>query len=128
MARFSKAIVDHFTNPKNVGEVPAPDASAHVADPVCGDQVHLSVRVADGRIVEARFRSHGCAAALGTASILTEWIVGMEPAALAGLDEAGVTAKVGGLTPGQSHCARLAVDVLRALAQDCASRAQGQRT
>lgn len=84
-------------------------------DPVCGDQIQVTVCIADGRIAEARFLAYGCAAALGTASILTEWIIGMEPAALLELDEAMVTARVGGLTPGQSHCAGLAVTVLRAL-------------
>lgn len=126
VARFSNPIIEHFTHPMNVGELPAPDASARVADPVCGDQVHLSIRVVEGRIGEARFRAHGCAAALGTASIVTQWIVGMEPGDLAGLDEAAVTDEVGGLTPGQSHCARLAVEVLHALAEDYASTALGQ--
>lgn len=128
MARFSEAIIEHFTHPQNVGELPAADASAFVADPVCGDQIRLSARMACGRIGEARFRAHGCAAALGTASIVTEWIVGMEPGDLTGLGEAEVTLKVGGLTPGQSHCARLAVEALHALAEGCGSRARGQQT
>ncbi len=118
MARFSDEIIEHFTHPKNVGELPEPDAGASVADPVCGDQVHLTVHVSVGRICEARFLAHGCAAALGTASILTAWIVGMEPEDLARVDEATVTQRVGGLAPGQSHCARLAVEVLHALADD----------
>ena len=118
MARFSEEIIEHFTRPKNVGELPEPDAGASVADPVCGDQVHLTVRVGDGRICEARFLAHGCAAALGTASIVTAWIVGMRPRDLAHVDEATVTQRVGGLAPNQSHCARLAVEVLHALADE----------
>jgi nitrogen fixation NifU-like protein len=116
MARFSKAIAENFTHPRNVGELTSPDASALVADSVCGDQIRLTARLADGRIAEARFLAHGCAAALGTASIMTEWIIGMKPTALLELDEAMVTTVVGGLAPGQSHCASLAVSVLRALA------------
>ncbi len=118
MARFSDAIIEHFTHPKNVGELPEPDADVSVADPVCGDQVHLTVRVGDGRICEARFLAHGCAAALGTASIVTAWIVGMGPEDLARVDGATVTQRVGGLAPNQSHCARLAVEVLHALADE----------
>jgi nitrogen fixation NifU-like protein len=118
MARFSDEIVEHFTHPKNVGELPEPDADASVVDPVCGGQVHLTVRMGDGRICEARFVAYGCAAALGTASIVAEWVVGMGPEDLASLDEAAVTQRVGGLAPGQSHCARLAMEVLHALADD----------
>ena len=128
MARFSDEIIEHFTHPKNVGELPEPDADAFVADPVCGDQVHLTVRLGDGRICEARFLAHGCAAALGTASILTEWVVGMGPGDLLGLDEGAVTRKVGGLAPGHSHCARLAVEVLHTLAEACGGSAQGHET
>lgn len=118
MARFSDEIIEHFTHPRNVGELPEPDAGASVADPVCGDQVRLTVRVDDGRIREARFLAHGCAAALGTASIVTGWIIGMGTEDLARVDEDAVTRRVGGLAPGQSHCARLAVEVLHALAED----------
>jgi NifU-like protein involved in Fe-S cluster formation len=119
VARFSTQIVTAFTHPRNVGELASPDASAVVADPVCGDQVHLTLRIAEGRIVDARFRAYGCAAALGTASILTEWVIGMAPAELLHIDEAAVTGRVGGLSPRQSHCAKLAVDVLRTLAAHC---------
>jgi nitrogen fixation NifU-like protein len=128
MARFSDAIVEHFTHPKNVGEVPDPDAAAFVADPVCGDQVRLTARVVDGRVGEARVLAHGCAAMLGTASIVTEWIVGMRRGDLRGLDEAAVSRRVGGLAPGQSHCARLAVDVLHALAESWQRTSQGNST
>jgi nitrogen fixation NifU-like protein len=122
MARFSDEIIEHFTHPRNVGELPDPDVSASVADPVCGDQVHLTACVDGGRICEARFLAHGCAAALGTASIVTAWIVGMGPEDLAHLDETAVTRRVGGLAPGHSHCARLAVEVLHALAEQLGAR------
>jgi nitrogen fixation NifU-like protein len=119
MARFSSEIADGFTNPRNVGELALPDASARVVDPVCGDQIRLTVKIEAGQIADARFLAYGCAAALGTASILTSWIVGMTPAALLDIDAEAVTHRVGGLSPSQSHCATLAVEMLRALVADC---------
>jgi nitrogen fixation NifU-like protein len=119
VTRFSSEIAEGFTNPRNVGELASPDASALAVDPVCGDQIRLTVRIEGGRIADARFRAYGCAVALGTASILTGWIIGMTPAALLGIDAEAVTHRVGGLSPAQSHCANLAVEVLRTLAADC---------
>ncbi|MGH2500753.1 MAG: iron-sulfur cluster assembly scaffold protein, partial [Candidatus Limnocylindria bacterium] len=69
---YSGAAVDHFTNPRNVGTVDAADGKGSDANPSCGDRTTITVRIADGRVAEARFRTFGCTAAIASASALTE--------------------------------------------------------
>ncbi len=68
---FSDAVLDHFRNPRNAGELPGADASVEVSNPVCGDILHLAARVEDGRIAEARFLCRGCTTSIACASLLT---------------------------------------------------------
>jgi nitrogen fixation NifU-like protein len=115
MSDFSPQIVEHFSNPRNVGEMEDPDVTAFVGNPVCGDQIHLFARLADGRVTECTFLAYGCAASLATASILTESIRGQHLDEIAAIDEARVLELVGGLSPTQRHCATLAEDLVKSL-------------
>ncbi|GAA2621299.1 MULTISPECIES: iron-sulfur cluster assembly scaffold protein [Streptomyces] len=115
MARFTPVVVDHFTNPRNAGELDAPDARAFIGNPVCGDQIMLTAHVADGTVTEARFRAHGCAASLATASVITEAATGRPLDELAGWNAEHVEELLGGLPPAQRHVAALGADVARRL-------------
>jgi nitrogen fixation NifU-like protein len=122
MSDYSPQIVEHFSNPRNVGEMENPDLSASVGNPVCGDQIHLHVRLAGERIAECRFLAYGCAASLATASILSEAIHGQPVEEVAAIDEARILEMVGGLTPSQRHCATLGRDLLQTLVQSYRER------
>jgi nitrogen fixation NifU-like protein len=115
MSGFSPRIVDHFTNPRNLGELDRPDATAAVANRCCGDRLHLYARVTEERITACTYLAYGCAACIALGSIVTEVVTGKSIGELATLDEHQLDALAGGLSPGQRHCATLAKDVLHAL-------------
>lgn len=118
MARFSAAVIDHFTNPRNCGRVDAPDVAAVVANPVCGDRILLTARVRDGGVDHIAFEAFGCSASLAVASILTERLAGRPLTEIAGVDADLVAGWAGGLTPEQQHVAVLGADVARRLAHN----------
>ncbi len=116
MPRFSPAVIDHFTNPRNCGRVDAPDVAAFVGNPVCGDQILLTAHVADDAVSDIAFEAFGCSASLAVASILTERLAGMALADIAALDQDQVADWAGGLAPEQRHVATLGADVAHRLA------------
>ncbi|MET9509529.1 iron-sulfur cluster assembly scaffold protein [Streptomyces flavidovirens] len=115
MPRYSPTVVDHFTNPRNAGELEDPQVRAFIGNPVCGDQIMLTAKVEGGAITEIRFRAHGCAASLATASVLTEAAQGLPLAELETWDDAHVETLLGGLAPDQRHVATLGRQVAHRL-------------
>jgi len=122
MPLYSNIVMDHFANPRNVGEVAEPDALAEVTNPVCGDMLRLSLRVEDGRIVEARFRAFGCAAAIAASSMTTELLTGRTLEEAGRITEDDVAEALGGLPPNKMHCAALAEEAIQAALQDYRTR------
>jgi len=112
---FSERLLDHFQNPRNVGELPAPAVAVEVSNPACGDVLRLTARVEAGRIVEVRYKVRGCTASIAAGSALTEIMTGRDRRELAGVDSAVIEAAVGGLSPESRHAAVLCADVLKAL-------------
>ena len=115
MPRYSPTVVDHFTTPRNAGELESPDVRAFIGNPVCGDQIMLTAAVSDGRVTEIRFRAHGCAASLAAASVITEAALGSELTELEAWDDERVTDLLGGLAPDQRHVAALGRQVAHRL-------------
>ena len=117
---YSAKLLDHFEHPRNVGEIAEADASVRVENPACGDIMQLTLKVAAGRIAEARYRTRGCVAAIACGSALTEMLIGLTPAEAALLKRDVVVAAVGGLPGESTHASHLAMDALRAaLKQIC---------
>ena len=114
---FSEAVLDHFRNPRNAGELAKADATVEVSNPVCGDILRLAVRLNDGRIAETRFLCRGCTTSIACASLLTEQMRGKTPAELRGPTAESLSADLGGLPAATFHGAQLAMDALRALLQ-----------
>lgn len=115
---YSPQLLDHFQNPRNVGEVEHPDASVRMENPVCGDLMHLTVKVKAGRLVEVRFRIKGCVAAIACGSALSEIIEGRTLEEARTLKREDIVAAVGGLPPQSHHAGSLVIDALaQALAQ-----------
>jgi nitrogen fixation protein NifU and related proteins len=112
---MSPRLIEHFQNPRNVGELPQPALVAEASNPVCGDVLRLSARVAEGRIVEIRYKVRGCAASIAAGSALTELMEGRDAAALQKLTREDVDDAVGGLSNESKHAAALCIEGVLAL-------------
>jgi nitrogen fixation NifU-like protein len=112
---FSEAVLDHFRNPRNAGELPNATVTVEVSNPVCGDVLKLSARIANGRIAEARFLCRGCTTSIACASLLTEQIAGQTLTELRSLTPRTLSKSLGGLPPATLHGAHLAIDALEVL-------------
>jgi len=112
---FSEAVLDHFRNPRNAGELSGATVTVEVSNPVCSDILKLSARIVDGRIVESRFLCRGCTTAIACASFLTEQICGHTFTEAGNLSPESLAKSLGGLPPATFHGAQLAIDGLRAL-------------
>jgi nitrogen fixation NifU-like protein len=120
---YSDLVRDHFENPRNAGDLADADAVGFQTNPACGDTMRLALRIADGRIVEARFQTSGCPAAIAAGSVCTEMIRGLTLAEAEALEREDYAAALGGLPPGKLHCSVLAADTVRAAATDFRRRA-----
>jgi nitrogen fixation NifU-like protein len=112
---YSEAFLDHFKNPRNVGELPPPAVMVEISNPACGDILRLSARFDDDRVVEAGYKVRGCTASIASGSALTEWMLGKSREQLAALTAAAIESAVGGLIPESKHAASLCVDGVKAL-------------
>lgn len=112
---YSAAVLDHFQNPRNAGEVADPSARVEVSNPVCGDVLVLSVRVEEQRVTEVRFKVRGCVTAIASASVLTELMSGKSVQELRGITAQQIAGSLGGLPPATVHGSQLARDALEAL-------------
>ena len=112
---YSEVFLDHFKNPRNVGELASPAVAVEISNPICGDILRLSAIFQDGRILEVRYKVRGCTASIASGSALTEWMQGRTRQELAGVKAADVEASVGGLIPESKHAAVLCVDAVKKL-------------
>src|SRR5512138_1487854 len=104
---YSAQVLDHFEHPRNVGALEQPDASAQLENPVCGDVLQLTLKLADGRIAEARFRAKGCVPAIACGSALSELLHGRTPAEARALRAENLVAALDGLPQASAHAAQL---------------------
>jgi nitrogen fixation NifU-like protein len=112
---FSEAVLDHFRNPRNAGELSDATVTVEVSNPVCGDILKLAVRIADDRIAEARFLCRGCTTSIACASILTEQLSNLTLAEARSVRAESLSQSLGGLPPATYHGAQLAADGVVAL-------------
>jgi nitrogen fixation NifU-like protein len=108
-------LLDHFQNPRNVGELEAPAIKVDVTNPACGDMLRLSVHFENNRVVEARFKTRGCTASIAASSALTEWMIGKARLELRMLHAGVIEDAVGGLEPASKHAAVLCVDAVKSI-------------
>ena len=112
---YPPRLIEHFQNPRNVGELGPPAITVEVDNPACGDILRLSVRFEGGRATEVRYKVRGCTASIAAGSALTEWIAGKTREELAKFDVALIDEAVGGLPAASKHAAVLCVDGVRKL-------------
>ncbi len=109
---YSNKIIDHFQNPKNMGEIKNPTVKARVGNKVCGDVMEIYLKVEDNTIKKAKFQTFGCAPAIATSSILTELIIGKSLAEAKKVSPKDIDQSLGGLPEAKKHCAYLSVQAL----------------
>jgi len=109
---YSEKVLDHFQNPRNVGELHDADAEARVEHPVCGDIMKLGVRVADDRIAEVKFRTRGCVASIAAGSVLTEMMRGKPLSEVRSITREQIAAGLGELPNASIHATHLAIETL----------------
>jgi nitrogen fixation protein NifU and related proteins len=120
---FSPQMLDHFRNPRNVGDLPQADASVQVENPACGDVMQLMLRVREGRIEDARFRTRGCVASIACGSLLTEMLRGRTLGEARALQREELVREVGGLSNESLHASHLAMDALKAALKQVGAKA-----
>ena len=115
---YSEQVMDHFRNPRNVGAIENADGTGKVGNPVCGDIMELTIKVEDGRIADAKFRTFGCGAAIATSSMVTELVKGKTIEEALEVSNKAVAEALGGLPPVKMHCSVLAEQALRSAIED----------
>jgi len=116
--QYSTKVMEHFNNPRNVGEIPDADGIGNVGNPVCGDIMRLYIKVKDGLIVDAKFKTFGCGAAIATSSMVTEMIKGKSIDEALKISNKAVAEALGGLPSFKMHCSVLAEEALRSAIDD----------
>lgn len=114
---FNDTILSHFRDPHNAGDLFDATATVEVANPVCGDVLRLSVRIENGRIAAARFKTQGCVAAIASSSVLTDLLLDKSAADARRITPQQVSEALGGLPPATFHAAQLCADAVAALAR-----------
>jgi nitrogen fixation protein NifU and related proteins len=111
----SERLLDHFQNPRNVGELAAPALKVDVTNPACGDMLRLTVLFEEDRVAEVRFKARGCTASIAAGSALTEWMLGKSRLELRMFHAGVVEEAVGGLEAASKHAAVLCMDAVKSV-------------
>ena len=119
---YSKEVMEHFSNPRNVGEIENPDGVGEVGNPVCGDMMTFHVKVDDGRISDVKFKTFGCGAAIAVSSMVSEMAMGKTVEEAMKITNADVAEKLGGLPKNKMHCSNLGADALHLAIEDYLKR------
>jgi len=120
---YTELVMDHFSNPRNVGEVEDADGVGQVGNPVCGDVMRMTIKVdGDDHIIDIKFKTFGCGAAVATSSMVTEMVMGKSLAEAAEISNRTVAEALGGLPPQKMHCSNLAADAVHLAIEDYLTR------
>ncbi|MDO9537988.1 MAG: Fe-S cluster assembly scaffold protein NifU [Thermoplasmata archaeon] len=115
---YSEKVMDHFMNPRNVGEMKDADGVGEVGNPTCGDLMKIFIKVENGIITDIKFQTFGCGAAIATSSMITELAMGKTLDEALALTRDDVAEELDGLPPIKMHCSNLSADALRAAIKD----------
>ena len=127
MPTYSEKVMDHFMNPRNVGEIPDADGVGTVGNPVCGDMMAFYIKVDDERLADVKFKTFGCGAAIAVSSMVSEMAKGMTLEEAKKLTNRDVATELDGLPPNKMHCSNLGADALHKAIEDYESRGRGPR-
>jgi nitrogen fixation NifU-like protein len=119
---YSELVMEHFTNPRNVGIIEDADGIGKEGNPVCGDLMEIFIKIKDNRIDDIKFRTFGCGAAIATSSMVTEMVKGKTLDEALEVSNQAVAKALGGLPPIKMHCSNLAADALHKAIEDYRAR------
>jgi nitrogen fixation NifU-like protein len=119
---YSEKVMDHFTNPRNVGDMEDADGVGQEGNPTCGDAMKIYIKVKDGVITDAKFKTFGCGAAIAVSSMVTEMVKGKTLDEALAISKEAVANELGGLPPQKMHCSNLGSDALKKAIEDYRSR------
>lgn len=125
-AGYSNKVMEHFAHPHNVGEMENPDGIGHVGNPVCGDIMEMYIKVKDKIIMDVKFKTFGCGAAIATSSMATDLIKGKSIDEALKLTNQAVAEALGGLPPVKMHCSVLAEEAVQAAIDDYLKKTTGK--
>lgn len=116
---YSEKVLDHYENPRNVGKMEIDDSvgTGMVGAPACGDVMKLQIKVKDGVIVDAKFKTYGCGSAIASSSLVTEWVKGKTLAEAETIKNSAIAEELA-LPPVKIHCSILAEDAIKAAVND----------
>ncbi len=128
MPTYSDKVMDHFMNPRNVGEIADADGVGTVGNPTCGDMMAFYIKVDDqGRLADVRFKTFGCGAAIAVSSMVSEMAIGMTLEQAKKLNNRDVANELDGLPPNKMHCSNLGADALHKAIEDFEAKGRGPR-
>ncbi len=122
MAMYNSTVMEHFTNPRNVGEIENPDGVGVYGSPVCGDMMQIMIKVEDEKIVDAKFKTFGCGSAIASSSMATEMIIGKTIDEALAITNKQIVDELGGLPPVKIHCSVLADHAIKSAIYDYAQK------
>jgi nitrogen fixation NifU-like protein len=123
---YSPVVLDHFKNPRNVGEIADADGLGEVGNPVCGDMMNVYIKVDDDRIADIKFKTFGCGAAIAVSSMITEMAKGKTLDEAMKISNAHVAEALGGLPPNKLHCSNLGADALHSAIKNYRDKKAGK--
>ena len=126
MPIYSDKVMEHFMNPRNVGEIQNPDGMGEVGNPICGDMMTFYIKVKDSRLEDVKFKTFGCGAAIAVSSMVSEMAKGKSLEEAKKITREQVAAELGGLPPNKMHCSNLGAEALQAAIVDY-ERKQAQK-
>ena len=118
MAFYSEKVMDHFSNPRNVGEIKDASGVGEVGNPVCGDMMKFYIKVENNIIKDVKFKTFGCGAAIAVSSMVSEMAMGKTIEEALALTNEAVAKELGGLPPNKMHCSNLGADALHKAIED----------
>jgi len=122
MAIYSEEVMEHFTNPRNVGEIEDADGVGEVGNPVCGDMMTFYIKVDDGRLSDVKYKTFGCGAAIAVSSMVSEMAKGKTVEEALKISRDDVADKLGGLPKNKMHCSNLGAEALGKAIEDYQSK------
>jgi nitrogen fixation NifU-like protein len=123
---YSDKVMDHFSNPRNVGTIPDADGVGQVGNPVCGDMMSFYIKVKDDRLTDIKFQTFGCGAAIAVSSMVSEMAMGKTLDAAMAITNEKVAEELGGLPKNKMHCSNLGADALHLAIENFRSRQSGK--
>lgn len=122
---YSEKVMEHFANPRNVGEIPDADGVGYVGNPQCGDIMKMFIKVDDNEVItDVKFKTFGCGAAIATSSISTELIKGKTIEEALKITNKAIAEALDGLPPQKMHCSVLAAEALQKAVEDYRNKKQ----